>query len=371
MRLFYFLYGGLLLSLVVFSYGFVDVNLIYLKYFYTGLALGNRLLFTFLYIIFVTLFFVFYWKFLNEVRKKILSYENLKKLIFLTITVLVFSYPAVTSFDIFNYVASAKTTFFYNENPYVIMPIEFIGDPLLLFTHAANKIALYGPLWIGLTGIPFLLSFGNFVVAILLLKLMAASFYAGIVFLIWKMTRSLFAVALFAFNPLVVLETLVSGHNDVVMMFFALLSFYFLKNKRILYGVIFLSLSILIKYATIFLIPVFVYTTWKIINKREVNWNNTFIYVTLSMFVVFILSFLREEIYPWYAIWFLTFVPFVYKNKILFYTLITFSFGLLLRHVPFMLIGTHFGYVPLVKNIVTFSPPFFVLAYLYFRKKYG
>ncbi len=81
------------------------------------------------------------------------------------------------------------------------------------------------------------------------------------------------------------------------------------------------------------------------------------------MFVVFILSPIREEIYPWYGIWFLTFIAITnnMKLKILGFVL---SFGLLLRYVPYMYLGTHFGITPALKILVTYIPIIGFLLYL-------
>ena len=67
------------------------------------------------------------------------------------------------------------------------MPIDFIGEPTLMFTRAANKLALYGIFWTFISGIPYVLSFGNYLISIFMFKLFAALFYLGLIFLIWKL----------------------------------------------------------------------------------------------------------------------------------------------------------------------------------------
>src|SRR5260221_3326430 len=114
------------------------------------------------------------------------------------------------SYDIFNYIATAKVLFLYHENPYIIMPIEFLGDPFLLFMHAANKLALYGPFWIIMTGIPFLFSVKNFILSLLLFKLFVASFYFGTILFFNKLAKNLLSIFVFGLNPLVIIETSVS-----------------------------------------------------------------------------------------------------------------------------------------------------------------
>lgn len=365
MKITYLLYGALLISFSIFSYLFVDPNLIYLKDIYSGFAFLNREITTVIYTIFILTYLIIYSNVLKNIR--MINLTRLKIIIGITM-ILVLAYPAMLSYDIFNYATTAKVTFQYFENPYIVMPIEFPGDTSLLFTHAANKIALYGPFWIGLTSVPFFLGLGNFLLMLFSFKAFIALFYLAIIFLIWKMTKNLFSIAFFALNPLVIIETLVSSHNDIVMMFFVLLSFFFLTKKKVLLAFLFLFLSILIKYATVFLVPVFLYAVWQM-KFGKVKWRKIFQLSFFSMFIIFLLSHFREEIYPWYGIWFLTFATLNPKNKFLLYLSLAFSFGLLFRYVPFMLYGTHFGVTPVIKNLVTFTPALLLLIYLFFKKR--
>lgn len=349
------------LLLVLFSYFFVDQNFFYLNRIYTGFAFSNRQIVTIIYSLSVLILFGFYGFFL---KNKFYS----KFLIGITCVVLLFSYSAMLSQDIFNYLTTAKVIFKYHENPYLIMPIEFAGDSNLLFTQAANKIALYGPFWIILSGLPYFLGFGNFLLSFFNFKLLAVLFYIGTLWIIKKLTKNNFSVIIFAFNPLIIIEILIGGHNDIVMMFLALLSFFLLKRKKILLSCMFLFSSIFIKYSTIFLIPVFLLVLYKILKKRSVDWEKIYLVSWISMFIIFLLSALRVEIYPWYATWFLVFTPLIPQRKMLLTLSLVLSFGLLLRYIPFMLLGTHFGITPLVKSLVTFLPVSLVFIYAYFKK---
>lgn len=357
-------YAFFLLLFAVFSYAFIDPNLIYLQKLFTNFAFKNRLATTFFYIIFVVIFFIFNILFVKLTIKDKLTLGNIKLLIIITVAVLLFSYPAMLSFDIFNYIATAKTLFFYHENPYIVMPIELTDDPLLLFMHAANKTALYGVSWIGLSGIPYLLGFGNFIVTLFSFKLFIFVFYLSTIFVIWKLSKNIQSVVLFAFNPLIVIETLVSGHNDIVMMFLALFSFFLVKKKKTWLAVPFFILSVFIKYSTLFLLPIFIYLLLKEYKKEKIVWDKIYLASFLLMFIAFLLAPVREEIYPWYALWFLTFIVFV-KNNVLRYLSFAFSFGLLLRYIPFMFIGTYLDPTPLIKILVTFVPPMLVVIYIY------
>lgn len=363
-------YTVFLLFIVTFSYLFIDPNLFYLKKLYTGFAFQERTITITVFVVIIFLSFAYYLTFLRLLHKKQLGLKEVKILIGVTIGILFFSYPAMLSYDIFNYIATAKVLFFYNENPYIVMPIEFLGEPMLAFTRAANKVALYGPVWILLTGIPYFLSFGNFLLTLFGFKLFAALFYIATIYLIFRMTNSVLPVVLFGLNPLIVIETLISGHNDIVMIFFALLAFYFLQKKNILLAVCLLIISIFIKYATFFLLPAFLYALWRTLKKQKINWRKVFFYASILMYAIFFLSSFREEIYPWYAIWFLSFAFLIPEKKLLLFISLIFSFSLLLRYIPFMLTGNYFGMTPVLKIALTFFPLCIGLVLLMINKSW-
>lgn len=358
-------YLFLLIALTIFSYAFVDQNLFYLHKVYSGFAFVHRVITTTLFTVLVTGLFIWYSLLLIYLRKNIFKLQDIRLLIIITVSILLFSYPAMLSYDIFNYIATAKTIFFYHENPYIIMPIEFIKDPLLQFTHAANKTALYGFVWILLSSIPFLSGFGNFLIILFSFKLFTVLFYVATIILLWNMSKSVFTVAYFALNPLVFIELLVSSHNDIVMVFFLLTSFYLLKNKKFSSAVIFFFFSVFIKYATLISAPVFVYALYLSAKRKHVPWNTVYLLTAISMMLAFSSAPFREEIYPWYALWFLPFIYLLKEKTWIVVASVLFSYSLLLRYVPFMLFGTYFGVTPLFKILATFVPiSIFGIVYL-------
>lgn len=366
-KLIFISYSLFLLLFTIFSYAFIDPNLIYLKKIYTGFAFDNTFITTAFYVFFIFSFFIFYFLFLFLLKKSKISLKNIKFLIAITVGTLLLSYPAMLSYDIFNYIATAKTLFFYHENPYIVMPIEFINDPLLLFMHAANKVALYGISWITLTSIPHFFGFGNFILTLFTFKLFVLIFYIAVILLIWKISRNLFSVVLFALNPLVIIETLVSGHNDIVMMFLVLFSFFLIMQKKVIPATAVFIFSIFIKYATLFLIPVFLYIVWKTLIKEKINWSKIYLVSFLLMLLAFLMAPVREEIYQWYAIWFLSFASLIPERKFILQASLVFAFGLMLRYTPFMYSGTYLGLTPDIKIIASFAPP--VLFSIYYGVK--
>lgn len=362
MNKFYFLFFVLIsIFMVFFSFFFVDFNLKYLDFIYTGFSTNYRLIISIIFTFLISLFFLFYFLLLKNLNNKKIEIRKLKKQIILIGSILLFSYPAIVSYDIFNYTTTAKVLYGYLENPYIVMPIEFVNEQFLSYTHAANKTALYGPFWLALTGIPYFLSSFNFLLMIFSFKLMVGLFYFLTVFLIFKITKDNLSTAFFALNPLVLFETFVSGHNDIVMMFFAILSFYLISRKKIVFSGISFFLSVLIKFATFFLIPVYAYVFWLKLKQKEVNLEKIYLVASLLMFLVFLLSPVREEIYPWYFIWVLAFISLT-KNIRFFIFSGIFSLFLMFRYIPFMLLGTHFGITPYLKIGITFGPLFLLMG---------
>ncbi|RJQ25254.1 hypothetical protein C4577_06145 [Candidatus Parcubacteria bacterium] len=351
-----------------FSYYFVDQGFSYLVKIYKIFPLPANII-TFIYIVFIIVFFLLYVYFLILLKQDKLKMKSITLLIGISVAVLFFSHPTLLSYDIFNYIATAKVSYFYKENPYLIMPIEFRDDNLLEFTHAANKTALYGPFWILLTFIPYALGLGSYLLTLFSFKLFVLLFYLGTLILIWKGFKNIKALVLFGLNPLVLIETLISGHNDIVMVFLVLLSYLLLLNGKLLLGVIFFILSVLIKYASIVLVPVILFLLYQRSKNRKVNIDIIFYYSFILMMFAFLLSPLREEIYPWYAIWFLIFASLSLSKKMIYYIAFALSFSLMLRYIPYMLIGNYLPPVQSLKTIITFSLPVFVFVYFLFKEK--
>lgn len=350
-----------LLVLAVFSYGLVDAN--FPIHFSAGLfnfVHEQRVLSAAVYTSLLVIAFGGYIKTLFAIKTGKLALKPLILCIVISAILLFFSFPGISN-DIFNYIATAKLTYFYQENPYLVMPLEINHEPLLQFMHAANKTALYGPSWILLTFIPHFFGGGNLLLTIFTFKAFVACFYFGICWLIWQLSgKKLWSLAFFALNPLVLTETFIAGHNDVVMLFFALLAFYFWRRKFWVLAFFSLAISILVKFATIFLLPLFLWLAYTGYKKQKISWQKVWFYAALSMLAVFLLAPFREELYAWYFIWVLVFAAF--SGRFDFWTkmALALSLALPLRLVPWLYSGSWAGMTPLIKKVITLVPPLFV-----------
>lgn len=362
-QLLFILYSAALVVFMIFSYGYTDPHIVLSKnLFYTyihnplfQLAYTNRPVASLLFIVLFTVIAATYVYLLMK------GIKNLKVWLIVSVVFFVLSYPAFT-YDLFNYMTTAKVLYHYHENPYVVMPIEIQNEPYLAFTRAANKYALYGPVWLLITAIPAFVGGGVIWPTILAFKALNGFVYFCFIYCIWHVTRSKRNVIFFAFNPLVVFEILVSGHNDIYMMSLALIGLFLWWGKNIrvrLFGLFIFIASFFIKGVTIMLIP--------LLFLKNVSREKKLIYgywILLISFFVF--APLREELYPWYAVWFIAIASFMRleKQRFIFWFTVVLSIALELRNVPYMWMGYYEGPGPMLRLVVTFVPLFiFFLVY--------
>lgn len=261
----------------------------------------------------------------------------------------VLAYPAF-SYDFFNYLFTAKTVLVYHKNPYVVTPLQFAGfDPWLSFMHWTHLASAYTPLWIIATLVPYFFGFGFFLPLIWNLKFFIAAAYVVTAIGIGKILekedseRKLLGIAMFAFNPLIIIECLVSPHNDIVMMAMAVWAIVLYKQNKKWLSWLLLSGSVALKLMTFFLIPAF-FTGWK---RR----------VTLGLIIVGFLAVLTQrEALSWYWVWVVPFIALVPDVSFLLIVSTGVSLGFLLQYAPFLYFGNWNSPVPLIKLWVTWVP---------------
>lgn len=276
-------------------------------------------------------------------------------IVFVLVPILLFSYPAF-SYDIFNYMFTAKTVLVYHKNPYEVIPLQFTGvEPWLSFMRWTHLPSAYTPLWIVLTLPAYLLGFGYFLTTLWSMKAVAVAGYVGVVWFVGKILEKKDAknqalgMAIVALNPLIIFETLVSGHNDIVMMAFALGSIY--------YSSFFLmALATATKLMTIFLLPVMFF-----------GYRPMLYLAAMALGLVAVV--LQREILPWYFVWIIPFVALLPKNRVILIISSAFSLGLLLRYAPYFYLGHWNDPVPIIKLWVTLVPPALAGIFLLLKRK--
>lgn len=343
--------------LFLYSYTQVDLSLTFSRAsIYQSIEKGfqyvgwfNRPLSTYLYIgIFAFLFIMYFWTMSMVVKRKI-SVRTVWLAIFAVSVILVFSYNAF-SYDLFNYIFDAKIVTLYHQNPYIHKALDFPSDPMLSFMHWTHRTYPYGPLWLVLT-VP--LSFiGNhiFIVTFYLFKLLIASFFLLTVWSIAKIGKVLkfsnimLPVAAFAFNPFVFSESLVSSHNDIVMMGIAMYATYFLLRQENFKGSILYILSAGVKFATaVTLIAFFVLLGFK---KTKY-----FIGVSILLMIgAVILATLRTTFQPWYLLYVFPFAVLMIEKRFIKFPLYVFSVAAVIYYIPFLYGGNWNPPIPALLN---------------------
>jgi hypothetical protein len=353
------------LLFVVFSYGFVDANLFLSMHpvwnevqdALTMFVRQPRWVGAVVFVGFLCVYVALYGVLLR--RSKEFSFSFVRNLVIGVSLTLALSYSAL-SYDVFNYITTAKVAFQYGENPYIVMPIDIANEPNLAFTRAANKVALYGPTWILLSFIPHVMSMGNIWLSLVVFKVFVVLFLWVMCALLWRLTGSLRSVIFFALNPLVLMEIAVSGHNDIIMMtgvVAAYAIFYMQKNPASWMSWGLFALGAAVKGATV---PLGIFLWKKVSFQTAIVWS---FWIMISVF--FILAPLREELYPWYAVWFLPFAAVLLSQKRVFEVglSIALSVGLELRHVPYIVMGYYEGPGPLLRILCTIVPVMMYLLY--------
>lgn len=170
------------------------------------------------------------------------------------------------SIDVFVYAAFTRVWVHFDANPLVVPAASFPHDSLAqLAAGWAGIPSPYGPLWVIISALPEALARADVLTTVLLYKGMALGFHLGSVALVsWILVRvsprqQSLGTLLFAWNPVILYETIGNGHNDGAMMFFVLaaiaLSLSRSERWRLAAPAV-LALAALVKYTTGLLFPV-------------------------------------------------------------------------------------------------------------------
>jgi hypothetical protein len=185
----------------------------------------------------------------------------------------------------------------HEANPYTQAYRELKNDDFynILGNHQwSNTTSLYGPLFAFFGFIITLLGKSSLILSIYLFKILATIAHIFNSFLIYKITKNKQILLLFAFNPLLLFEFVINSHNDVLMISFMLLAFYFLLAKKFslknsLLSIFFLTLSGLIKYFSFLLLPVFFLIIIKKINTKKTSYIFAFSSIAISLATILLI----------------------------------------------------------------------------------
>ena len=191
-------------------------------------------------------------------------------------SILVFSYPQ-TAIDIFIYAIRTRGWALYGMQPLATAPEMLPASDLWLGLAGEwmDAPSPYGPVWEWVSLGAFHLGGGHFLGHLFALKGIAALAYLGSIWMVYLILRDLqpkwaiVGTIAFAWNPLVLFESVQNGHNDIVMVFLLLAAIWVFIN--LWNGVagrnpvpfvatafcILMTASILVKFVTLAILPFF------------------------------------------------------------------------------------------------------------------
>lgn len=321
----YVLFSLFIGVLLIYSYSLIDLNLTFFsddlwllaRDHLVTLGYFQRELSSYIYIFAILVLFYFHWHFTKN-YKTVSFWKIVIPLLFLG----VLSYPLL-SHDFFNYMFDAKILTFYHQNPYVMKALDFTSDPWLRFMHWTHRTYPYGPVFLPITLVPSFFSFGKFVLAFYFFKTISTFFYLVGSLSLLKINKK-WAI-FFATNPLVIIEGLINGHNDIIAAGLALIGIYFIFQKKGSLSRIFLLLSGGIKYITLPFI---------ILRKEKKHILNKIAFILLCSLLLYLS--ITQEVQPWY---FLGLLPFIVYFEDLINRLSLFFAGLLFSYFPYIRFG--------------------------------
>jgi hypothetical protein len=415
---------------LVYSYSLADPNFLLISWepywqFQSTLQsiFSDRSLLVSVYLVLLVSFFsIYFWwvrlastneNFANEIFRKATGLK-LKAdwswflLIILASLPLALAYNAL-SYDLFNYIFNARMVIEYGANPHVQTALDFANDDWTRFMHNVHTSAPYGYGWTAISLLPYWLGQGIFSLTWVIFKLFALLSMILMFLAVRYWSKSILnkelepisIVLLFA-NPLLLLEVLGNGHNDLWMLAPAMVGLTLvcralISPKKVwgplIVGLFLLAVSISIKLVTLVILPLVAllisapFVIRKILSKASGlrrlmpemiigSLSNHWLRIMVMMVPLFaslllfipLLTDRSQQFHPWYLLWPLVWLPFI--NTPTWRTmLVVFSVSSLLRYLPWLQAGEYSADVILQQKMLTWLPAAIALFYLWQRRK--
>lgn len=185
---------------------------------------------------------------------------------FLLFALLFVFIPPLLSRDIYSYAFGGRSITVYHANPYLLKPVSHPNDVLYPLIGWRHQPSVYGPIFNYLSFIVCKVAGNNIAANVLGFKVLAFLFYAASLPLVYALARRVspgrenLALAIAAWNPLLLLHILGAGHNDPLMFFFVLLGLYLCRLDYPVWGLVSVVLAVMVKAtAALALLPYLVF----------------------------------------------------------------------------------------------------------------
>jgi alpha-1,6-mannosyltransferase len=183
---------------------------------------------------------------------------------------LLWAYPA-TAVDIFGYIAAGNVLAIHQANPFVVAPSAFPTDPIMPFLAFPDEPSQYGPIWALLAGAIASVGQDNLLGQVLLYKIVAALAHLASAAVVYRIALRLASdtslaqasAYLFLWNPLLLWEMVGNGHNDGLMMLFALIGVWLFTAGYDLLSLTFVAAGALVKVPVALIGPSLFVAIWK------------------------------------------------------------------------------------------------------------
>ncbi len=339
---------------------------------------NNRLLLTEVYGVLVVLLFVAYGLIAKQTSSKRDAFQNMNvpKIFFgffLFMLPLLFSYNSLSS-DMFNYIFNAKMVLVYHVNPHFIQAKMFAFDPMTRFMTNTYGLAPYGYGWTAISLVPYALGLGKFVPTWIIFRLFSVLSLFLLMYSMKELARTLKVevsqrdLFLIFGNPLLLVEIISNAHNDIWMMWSALLAFSLVGKQKLKWWQFVASLALMIfsvsmKFSTLLLVPLWIVILLQyalpFLQKKKSGLFQLFdkhwpLLASLVMFLP-LLTLRSRQFYPWYLTWVLVWLPFV-RVKVWKWSIFALSFFALMRYIPWLLTDSYQNGVEWQQKAMTWIP---------------
>src|SRR5215212_2218043 len=186
----------------------------------------------------------------------------------LFVAVLLPGYPLLSS-DIFKYVFDGRIMAVYHENPFLKVPADYPDDRFYDLVYWKAVVNAHGPLWRVLEAAGAQIGGERCTSATLVTKLWPTLAYLGTIATLLLMLRStcperaVVGTLAYAWCPLVLLETVQNGHNDVVAALPLLLALWAAQAGGWRLAMVLVAVGLLVKPLAAAAGPVLLVAAWR------------------------------------------------------------------------------------------------------------
>lgn len=169
-------------------------------------------------------------------------------------------YP-LFSLDVFYYMSADRIWTVFHENPFIVPPLQAAHDPFFPYTRWGHYPLPYGPLWPWISAATSHFGGGDLLATLLSFKVLGVLGYlACLPAVTWAAgglhpARPLTATAIFALNPLVLVELAGSAHHEALAILPVILAVGFWARGSSAAAALALGVSLLVKATAVVVAP--------------------------------------------------------------------------------------------------------------------